>query len=204
MYGDRDDDKKMNIKLFDTLMKQRGPSQHAPEWGMFLRICDIYLKERDIKNPVVVEIGTDRNRQKKFWVELFESEHIGIDISTKRSIPEILGDTHDPKTLNTLKERLKGRPINVLFIDGDHSYNGVKKDFEMYSPLCNNIVAFHDTETGRGQRRGGDVWKFWDEMKEESYMESGKYTHFLFLHIRQCRLRKKRSLRMGIGVVIKK
>ncbi|MBS1580115.1 MAG: class I SAM-dependent methyltransferase [Bacteroidetes bacterium] len=36
--------------------------------------------------------------------------------------------------------------IDFIFIDGDHSYEGVKKDFELYAPKLSKdgILAFHD------------------------------------------------------------
>jgi hypothetical protein len=38
--------------------------------------------------------------------------------------------------------------IDVLFIDGDHSYEGVKLDFELYSKIMspNGIILIHDTD----------------------------------------------------------
>jgi hypothetical protein len=38
--------------------------------------------------------------------------------------------------------------INYLHIDGDHSYDGVKRDFEDYSPLMteDGVITVHDTD----------------------------------------------------------
>lgn len=193
----------MNLELFNELMAWR-PSQHEPEWRIFLEICELYIKKNAIENPIVVEIGVWRNRQKPFYEQLLGARHIGIDISTKRSKPDIHGDSHNAATLDVLKERLNGKPINILFIDGAHRYEDVRMDFEMYAPLCSDIIAFHDTEF---KRYDNDeklmVWKFWDELKKRAIEELKEYGHYLFLSISQCHfLKHKRGA--GIGLIIKR
>jgi cephalosporin hydroxylase len=58
----------------------------------------------------------------------------------------IRADSHDPATLEKVKKLLNGRSADFLFIDGDHVYDGVKADLEMYSPLVNEagLVALQD------------------------------------------------------------
>lgn len=190
----------MNLEFFDTLMKQPA-SQQVGEWRTFLEICDKYLKEHNIKNPVVVELGVWLNRQKIFYEKLLNAEHIGIDIDTERSIPDIVGNTHDPSTLATLKEKLRGRPINILFIDAAHSYEDAEQDFGMYGPLCNGIIAFHDIEMSRfGGRRKARVWRYWDELKRQAGRKE-EYKNFLFISIYQ--RRRNKPYRIGLGVIIK-
>lgn len=55
-------------------------------------------------------------------------------------------DSHSLTTLNELKTILAGNVVDFLFIDGDHSPEGVYRDFELYSPLVKKggILGFHD------------------------------------------------------------
>ena len=75
-------------------------------------------------------------------------------------------DSHNPNTLRKVREILTGKPLDFLFIDGDHTYEGVKRDFEMYSPLVRKggVIAFHDIVEHPPETRC-EVSMFWNEIK---------------------------------------
>tara|TARA_B100000073_G_C23618303_1_gene527434 strand:- start:105 stop:806 length:702 start_codon:yes stop_codon:yes gene_type:complete len=66
-----------------------------------------------------------------------------------------LREKFNPKFLNTTTEDAfynffvkRDIKIDYLHIDADHTYEGVKKDFELYSALLNEngIISIHDTD----------------------------------------------------------
>ena len=198
----------MNEKLYNDLMHHR-PSQQQPEWKLFLQLCELYLERNKIERPIVVEIGCLRSKQRKFYEQLFDAEHISIDIRAKGS-PTILGNSHLPQTMMALRKKLDevngphelgSKPIDILFIDAGHAYSDIRQDFDDYGPLCSGIIAIHDIEIGFPRKC--DVRFFWNELKQSSKIKGSKYADSMFISLFQYSFERwHRSV--GLGMVIQK
>jgi predicted O-methyltransferase YrrM len=68
-----------------------------------------------------------------------------------------------------LKKVLDEEPVDFLFIDGDHSYKGVRQDFETYSKLVRpgGLIAMHDIVENPHDPTI-EVSSFWQELKSET------------------------------------
>lgn len=68
------------------------------------------------------------------------------------------------ETRRRVEQILDGDQVDFLFIDGDHSYEGARADFELYSPLVRprGLVAFHDIAAP--DELGFGVPKLWREL----------------------------------------
>lgn len=112
----------------------------------------------------------------------------------------IEGDSHLPETAARVGKALAGKKFDFLFIDGDHSYEGIKKDYLDYQPLVREggLVAFHDIVPDHFVRYGipsgscyaGGVHLFWKKIKRH-------YEHYEFID-------DPDQNGFGIGVIVKK
>ena len=143
----------------------------------------------DLQPEIVVEIGTKFGGTFMVWCELAPGIKISVDLIegihggvTRESTDKrndmfkelypnkcffIEGNSHDDSTYNDLVNILNGKQIDFLFIDGDHTYEGVKQDYEMYKELVsdNGYIAFHDiNDTPRHRDRNVYVSKLWNEL----------------------------------------
>lgn len=77
-------------------------------------------------------------------------------------------DSHDPQTVAEVRQLFAGAPVDFAFIDGDHTYDGVKADFLDYGPLVRpgGMIAFHDI-LPRPDMPSIQVDRFWQELKAQ-------------------------------------
>lgn len=149
----------------------------------------------------VLEIGTKYGGTFYIWNELNKNSGVNISVDMSDGgihggIPDeymddrdvwfyerypnchfIRGDSHSDSTKQRVFDILNsGNPseielLDFLFIDGDHSYEGVKQDFEMYSELVREggLIVFHDiNDTERHRERNVYVAKFWKELSKKT------------------------------------
>jgi predicted O-methyltransferase YrrM len=168
------------------------PMQHPGEIRSFLK-----LLEPDPPR-VVLEIGTARGGTLFLLAEVARDDALLVSIDTPEGgysfggrpeykrrarlyralgrdgqrIAYIAGDSHRDETLRKVLDVLRGKPLDLLFIDGDHSREGVELDFEMYSPLVHSggVVAFHDIVPGPPEAVGG-VPSFWRDIRTSESIE---------------------------------
>lgn len=156
------------------------------------------LRDRNLQR--LCEIGTLKGGTLFIWCQLADpnAQIISIDLPRgqfgggydRRSIPFfrsfcqpgqtlhcLRGSSHEDTIRTKLQQILNGAQLDFLFIDGDHSYEGVKQDFEFYSKFVKpgGIIAFHDIVKIEG-RPMIEVHRFWDEFKAkhryEEYIET--------------------------------
>jgi hypothetical protein len=73
---------------------------------------------------------------------------------------------------------IKNESVDFAHIDGFHSYEAVKSDFENIFPKLksNAVLLFHDTHE---KAEGYGVYRFWDEIKGKYYTREFSFGHGL-------------------------
>lgn len=113
-----------------------------------------------------VDAGYDRDEPSKHWSGIGFWKKVDIDNHFKKIGVNQYITTHIMTTLEYASKFPKKR-YQYIYIDGDHSYKGVKLDFKLFwSKLDKHgYMSLHDV-VARGYLDKGlfGVWKFWKEV----------------------------------------
>ena len=142
---------------------------------------------RTLKPSTVLEIGTSMGGTLFLWTRLAQPNAtiVSVDLPggkfgggysflripiyrrfarREQTLHLMRANSHQDATLKQVKSRFGLHQVDLLFIDGDHTYEGVKMDWEMYSPLVREggLVVFHDVA---GNYEDTQVKRLWDSIK---------------------------------------
>jgi len=112
-----------------------------------------------------LEIGIAKGQLLKFMRDEMRQDVLGVTMDkhpAHAGLPVLYGDSKDPLIITTAINSAPFSWWDMIFVDGDHSYEGVRADFENYKSAC-KFMAFHDL---LGQRNCEGVAKLWSEIKE--------------------------------------
>lgn len=127
----------------------------------FAALC-LFLKQRG-PFPAYLEIGSASG-----GTGLFLSRQLGFDLAMSIDDGEhsraaeqkinlagfkgFVGSSHSPEAAAFLGATLMGRSLDLAFVDGDHTEEGVWNDIQMVLPFCTpgTLIVLHDTKACPG------------------------------------------------------
>jgi predicted O-methyltransferase YrrM len=174
----------MNINLksvVDETIDMYSPMQVYEE----LVVLTTFLARRGIINAL--EIGSHRFGLLNIIAKIASGKIISIDshhsdilaykehfLGLYPTARLLEGDSHDSHTKSDVIKTLDDEKLDLLVIDGDHSFDGVTLDFDMYSQLVdrNGIIVFHDVDPQHALLT--EPARAWQLLKTKSEFESGE------------------------------
>lgn len=129
-----------------------------------------FLVETYIQNNLKKSVAVDNS---SYWQQ-HQRESIEEKIEWLKNNTSIFIEFHDTDSGSYLRNCQD--KFDIIFIDGDHSYDGVKSDYLGSLPLLreNGYLVFHDINSVGCP----GVVQLWDEIKHDSCLE--------FTHLNTC------------------
>ncbi len=130
------------IETFVDLLLSMKLTNSILEVGLGYYGSTHFLWRQFIEKVITIEISHERVRKFGGNMRKFYGKWV---LDDNRS-SFLIGSSTDAGTVKKAYDLLKGKRVDVLFIDGLHSYEGVLTDWLLYNPLVKKggMVVFHD------------------------------------------------------------
>ena len=142
----------------------------------------------------VLEIGSYRGGTLRLWCNVATPTAVVISVDLpaeyggattdvleavarpRQRLTVLRRDSQQESTRAAVEEALAGKQLDFVMIDGDHTYDGVRRDFELYAPLVRDggLIAFHDI-VPHPLVPSVEVHRLWAELRPQ-------YEHEEFVH----------------------
>jgi len=154
----------------------------------------VYNRIFELKPSLLMEIGTGEGGSHRLWMDAApeNAEIILIDLPVQ--VPEwkfkswkkwykkgqrsvLFYNSQNPETFRKVKQYLNRKELDFLFIDGDHHYECVKRDFEWYGSLVRKggLIVIHDICFKTWESFGKSVAEWWAEFRVNHKVEEFVY-----------------------------
>lgn len=191
-------------RAYTDLMVQ--PYDHWAEWnsGLGNGVYILYSLVRALEPEAIVEIGSARGKStcamalacsengkgKVFAIDPHMENSwtdAGNELDSGRFLEGRLSEYGLTPWCQMIRSRSVdaaggwSRKIDLLFIDGDHTYEGVRRDFELFAPFLTDrsIVCFHDTLWEHERERVG----YRSDMGVPAYMSDLQDRHYKIVNV---------------------
>lgn len=138
--------------------------------GFIPAILALACKDNRYGHVDFVDAGYDKNEPTKhwsgigFWKKVNPSEHFANAGASDQITTYVM-------TSVKFAKKFPNRRYQYIYVDGDHSYRGVKLDYSLFWPRLDTrgFIVFHDV-VARGYLDKGKfgVWKLWQEIGDKN------------------------------------
>ncbi len=134
--------------------------------GYIPAICALACKDNKKGHVDFVDAGYDQDDKNHWsgigwWKKIKPEEHYSF-LGVNTWLTSYITTTLDYEKLHPKKK------YQYIYIDGDHSYEGIKLDYTLFWPKLTKygFMVWHDVAVKYTKDLGSfGVWKFWNELK---------------------------------------
>jgi cephalosporin hydroxylase len=147
----------MNQERFEQIFNEELGGMSARIAQDPAELCQVVERLNVLRPSRTLEIGVQYGGTTRFWQLLTAGSVVAVDMDTSQVVVDfsdhapplfIQGDSTNPETIAKVRELA---PYDFLWIDGGHTHEIARSDWDNYSPMVRpgGLVGIHDVKAER-------------------------------------------------------